>query len=177
MAVKKQREASTMPAKSEDAEKVKTREFLTKAHARFKLCADAEAENRKEALGDLKFAKLSEQWPADIQTARSSDGTPCLTLNQLGKFIRQVCNEQRQQDSAIQVNPVGDGADKETAEVLQGMIRHIEVNSDAEIAYDTAFDFAVTTGGPGWIRAVTEYADDDSEDQEIAIKPVSNPFT
>lgn len=176
MPVRKQSQATT-PAKNEDAEKSDTRKFLAKAHARFKLAADAEAENRKDALDDLEFAKLSKQWPADIQTARSADGTPCLTLNQLGKFIRQVCNEQRQQDSAIQVNPVGSGADKETAEVLQGMIRHIEVNSDAEIAYDTAFDFAVTTGGPGWIRAVTEYVDDDSEDQEIQLKPVSNAFT
>jgi hypothetical protein len=166
-----------MAEKTEDEKKVDTRAFLAKAHARFKLCADAEAENRKKALEDLKFAKLSEQWPADIQTQRSADGTPCLTLNQLGKFIRQVCNEQRQQRPAIQVNPVGDGADKETAQVIQGMIRHIEVNSEAEIADDVAFDFAVTTGGPGWIRAVTEYADDDTEDQEIFLRPVSNSFT
>lgn len=166
-----------MAKKSEDQEKLDTRAFLAKAHARFKLCADAEAKNRADALEDLKFAKLSEQWPAAIQTARTNDGTPCLTLNQLGKFIRQVCNEQRQQRPAIQVNPVGSGADKETAEVLQGMIRHIETNSDAEIADDEAFDFAVTTGGPGWIRAVTDYADDEGDDQEIFLKPVSNPFT
>jgi hypothetical protein len=162
---------------TEDEEKLTTAAFLSKAHARFKLCADAESENRRKALADLEFAKLSKQWPDDIQTQRAADGTPCLTLNQLGKFIRQVCNEQRQQRPAIQINPVGDGADKETAEVLQGMIRHIEVNSDAEIADDVAFDFAVTTGGPGWIRAITEYVDDDSDDQEIKLVPITNPFT
>jgi hypothetical protein len=162
-----------MPAEKEPRD---TRSFLAKAHARFKLSADAEAENRRMALDDLKFAKLSEQWPAEIQTQRAADGTPCLTLNQLGKFIRQVCNEQRQQRPAIQISPVGSGADKATAEVIQGMIRHIEQNSESEIADDIAFDFAVTTGGPGWIRAVTDYADDDSDDQEIKIKMVSNPF-
>lgn len=150
-------------------------DFLREAQKRFRMCADAEAQNRRDALDDLKFA-MGEQWPKEIMTQRAADGTPCLTLNQLGKFIRQVCNEQRQQRPAIQVNPVGDGADKDTAEVFQGIIRHIETNSEAEIADDTAFEFAVKTGGPGWIRCVTEYIDDESDDQEIRIVQVPNPF-
>lgn len=161
---------------ADEKEKRTTRDFLAKAHARFKLAADAEAQNRKDALDDIEFALLSQQWPKDIETQRAADGTPCLTLNQLPKFIRQVCNEQRQQRPGIQVKPVGSGADKETAEVLEGIIRHIETHSDAEVADDMAFEFAVVTGGPGWIRAITDYVDEDSNDQEIYLRAVPNAF-
>lgn len=166
-----------MPDEALEKEKADTRAFLSKAKARFKMAADAENDNRNKALDDVMFALLAEQWPKEIETQRASDGTPCLTLNQLGKFIRQVCNEQRQQRMAMQVKPVGSGADKETAEVLEGIIRHIETHSDAEIADDVAFEFAVCTGGPGWIRAVTDYVDDDSNDQEIYLRAVPNAFT
>src|SRR3989442_12979398 len=110
-----------------------------------------------------------------IQTSRENDGRPCLTINRLPSMKRQITNEQRQQRPSIQVNPVGNGADQDTAETFQGMIRHIEVNSDAEIAYDTGFEMAVIMGF-GYFKIVTDYTDDRSFDQEIYIKRVKNPF-
>lgn len=148
--------------------------FLRLAMERFRLCQEAEAESRKEALDDLKFL-TGEQWTFDIKNSRELDSRPCLTMNHLPQFVRQVTNEQRQQRPAIQVNPVGDGADTDTAEILQGMIRHIEVNSDAEIAYDTAFEHCVI-GGFGYWRLVKEYVDDGSDEQELKLKRVRNPF-
>jgi len=71
---------------------------------------------------------------------------------------------------------VGDGADPKTAELLNGLIRHIEQSSDAEVAYDTALDFAVT-GGFGYFRINTRYADDDSFHQDLAIERVADPFS
>jgi hypothetical protein len=153
----------------------RVRKFLTLARERFKLCEEAEFTNRAEALDDLKF-RTGEQWPNDIQTQRVTDGRPCLTMNRIPQFVRQVTNEQRQQRPAIQVNPVGEGASIEVAEILQGMIRHIEYRSNADIVYDGGFEPCVI-GGFGYWRLITEYLDGKSFDQEILLKRIKNPFT
>lgn len=166
---------ATSPEDPSAAARDKLREFLRIAQERFKLAAEAEAKNRDASLDDLKFL-AGDQWPDNIATSRQIDGRPCLTINRLPSIKRQITNEQRQQRPAIQVNPVGSESDPDVAEVLQGVIRHIEVNSDAEIAYDTGFEMMVT-GGFGYWEVITDYLDDKSFDQEIYIKRVKNPFT
>ncbi len=150
-------------------------EFLNVARARWTMASDEEAENRKKALDDLKF-RAGEQWEVNIKSDRDLDKRPCLTINQLPQFIRQVTNEQRQNRAAVNVSPTGDGATKDTAMVFQGMIRHIEYDSDADIAYDTAGQSAVTSG-LGYLRIVTEFEDVKSFNQVIKFKRVRNPFT
>lgn len=151
-------------------------DILAEAREAFQLAADAEAEIRREALDDLRFARLGEQWPDAVRQARAREGRPCLTLNRLPSFIRQVVNDARQDKPAIAVHPVDSAGDPETAEVFNGLIRHIEQSSDAEVAYDTALDFAVTCG-LGYFRINTRYAADDSFDQDLAIERVANPFS
>jgi hypothetical protein len=67
-------------------------------------------------------------------------------------------------------------ADYKIAQVIEGMTRHIEVNSNADTAYDTAFDYAVRMGWGYW-RVNTRYVSEDSFDQEIYIDTIDNPFT
>ena len=71
-------------------------DILKEAREGFERAADAEAENRRGALDDLKFARLGEQWPEAIRRERDLDGRPCLTINRLPAFIRQVVNDARQ---------------------------------------------------------------------------------
>ncbi|WP_296598706.1 hypothetical protein [Phenylobacterium sp.] len=59
------------------------RDILEEAKAAFELAADAEAENRREALDDLRFARLGEQWPERVRRERELEGRPCLTINRL----------------------------------------------------------------------------------------------
>lgn len=153
---------------------LKLQAFLKEAKDRFKLASEAETEQRSEALEDLKF-RVGDQWPFEVKSRREQDGRPCLTINRIPQFLRSVTNEQRQNRPAIQINPVGDDADVKTAEVLEGLIRSIEQN-DGDIAYDTAFDFAAATGGPGWVRILTQYTDSTSFDQEILIERIVNPM-
>jgi hypothetical protein len=164
------------PAEPEKKQKddLELQAFLKEAKDRFKLAADAENEQRIEALEDLRF-RVGDQWPFEVKSRRDQDGRPCLTINRIPQFLRQITNEQRQNRPAIQIDPVGDGADVKTAEVLEGLIRSIEQN-DGDIAYDTAFDFAAATGGPGWLRVLTQYVDSISFDQEIVIGRVPNPM-
>jgi len=165
------REAKSKPRKDEQPQ---VPSLITLALKRFRLAADSEQRLRRDALDDLEF-RIGKQWPSDIETSRTQDGRPCLTMNRIPAFLRQVTNEQRQQRPAVQVNPVGDGADIETAEIIEGVIRHIEVNSDAEVAYDHAFEMMATIGFGYW-RIITEY-ETESFDQQILIKRIKNPFT
>lgn len=142
---------------------------------RFKIAADAEAEGRNEALQDIRFS-IGDQWPSDIRDQRNADGVPCLTINLFPQNLRQLTSEQRQQRPAIQIGPRGDGADQDTAEIFQGICRHIEVNSDAEIPYDHAFD-CMTRGGFGFWRILTEVVDYATGAQELKICWIENQFS
>lgn len=142
----------------------------------FTRCISSESDNRKDALDDLRFARLSEQWPEEVRLQREREARPCLTINKLPTYIRQVVNDARLNKPSIHCHPVDDNSDVKTAEILDGLIRNIEVISSADIAYDTAIDSAVT-GGFGYLRIVTDYACDDTFDLDIMFKRVPNPFT
>lgn len=152
------------------------KDTLAEALEEFRLSEDSEAENRKQFLDDIKFARLGEQWPDGVKRQRELEGRPCLTINRLPAMVRSVLNDARQNKPAIKVHPVDSGAKRETAEILNGLIRNIEYTSSADIAYDTALDHAVT-GGFGYFRISTDYACDDQFDQDILIERIANPLT
>ncbi len=148
---------------------------ITEAKQFLKLANDADTNNRAEALEDLKFA-AGDQWPVEIQNSRNLEARPCLTINKIDAYVRQVTNQQRQQRPRIKVHGMNSASDAKIAEILTGIARHIEVNSDADHAYDNAFNYAVRCGFGYW-RVKTDYVREDSFDQEIYIEPIHNPFT
>ena len=150
-------------------------EILTEAKDAFERCVAAEATNRTEALDDLRFARLGEQWDQAIVKSRQLEGRPCLTINRLPTFIRQVINDSRQNKPQIKIKPADSNADPETAEIYTGLIRNIEQASAADVAYDTAADFAASMGF-GYFRIGVEYAYDDTFDRDIQIQRIANPF-
>ena len=140
-----------------------------------KFCNDADTMNRQEALEDLKFAN-GDQWPVELQNSRNLESRPILTINKLDTYCRQVTNQQRQQRPRIKGHATKTQADVKTAQVISGVVRHVEVNSNADHAYDNGFDYAVRMGWGYW-RVNTRYVREDSFDQDIFIDPVDNPFT
>ncbi len=140
-----------------------------------KLCNDADTMNRQEGLEDLKFVN-GDQWPVELQNSRNLESRPVLTINKLDGYCRQVTNQQRQQRPRIKVHATNNEADVKTADVIEGMCRHIEVNSNADNAYDIGFDHAVRMGWGFW-RVTTDYVKENSFDQEIYINAIPNPFT
>jgi hypothetical protein len=151
-------------------------DLLEEAREAFALACEAEQENRAEALDDYRFARLAEQWPEEVRAQRALEGRPCLTINAMPSFIRQVVNDGRQNKPSISVHASDDQADPETAQVFAGIIRNIEYASRAQAAYDTALECAVT-GGFGYWRINTAYTSDDTFDQDIVIERVANPFS
>ena len=136
---------------------------------------EAESTNRADGLADLRFS-AGEQWPIEVQNSRTLESRPCLTINKIDAHIRQVTNAQRQQRPRIKVHPLDGSADPKIAEVITGLTRHIEVNSDADQAYDTAFNHAARIGWGFW-RVETDYIREDSFDQDIFVRQIENPFT
>lgn len=151
-------------------------DILTEAKERFKLCQEAESDNRQNYEDDVKFARLGEQWPDEVKKLREQEGRPCLTINRMPAFLRQVINDARINTPSIKAHPVDSDDDKETAEIINGLIRNIEVSSNADVAYDTALECAVT-GGFGYFRIDVDYTRDDSFDKDILIERVVNPLT
>lgn len=169
----------TTPASPEDDEqpgsKAKWPEIHKEALEDFRLCQDAESHNREAALDDLKFSRLSEQWHEEDIAKRRLEGRPCMTINKMPAFIRQVVNDGRQNKPAIKVHPADDKADPNTAEVINGLIRNIEYTSKADVAYDTGLDFAASCGIGYW-GVDMEYSHDDTFDMDLVIRRKPNPF-
>jgi hypothetical protein len=144
--------------------------LLDTARDRFKLAEDAWRDNRKAALEDMRF-RAGDQWPEDAKKNR--EDRPCLVVDKLNQHIRQVVNDGRQNRPMVKVRPIDDGADKEVAEVFQGIIRHIWDRSNADEAVDSALDSAVT-GGFGYFRVLTNYAHEGTFNQEIEVGRIRN---
>jgi hypothetical protein len=142
----------------------------------FARCESAETDNRATYLEDVRFALEGKQWDDKIAKQREADRRPMLTINKLPAHIRQVVNDARQNKPSIKVHPVDDKADVETAEVINGLIRNIEVSSNADVAYDTATECAVT-GGFGYIRVQADYSYEDGFEMDLSIHRVSNPLS
>ncbi len=130
-------------------------------------------DERQAALSDIEF-RAGDQWPEEAKEMRKN--RPCLTVDKLNQYVRQIVNDGRQNRPAIKVRPVDSGADIATADVFSGIIKHIEERSGADIAYDTALDSAATCG-QGYFRVLTEYVGGDSFEQEICIKRIRNPLS
>lgn len=164
----------------------KDQELLAEARTRLNIAIGAFSESREDEMDDLRFAAGSPdnqwQWPSDVLATRGAvqgqtiNARPCLTINKLPQHIKQVTNEQRMNRPAGKVIPANDKADVEVAAIFDGMVRHIEYVSDADVAYDTACENQVTYG-EGYVRILTEYCDENSFDQDLRIGRVRNSFS
>jgi hypothetical protein len=161
-------------------------DLLATMRHRMTMAVSAYADSREDELDDLRFMAGSPdnqwQWPQDVLSTRGSvqgqtiNARPCLTINKLPQHVKQVTNDQRQNRPSGKVIPANDEADVEVAEIFDGIVRHIEYMSDADVAYDTACENQVTYG-EGYIRVLTEYCDENSFDQDLRIGRIRNSFS
>ena len=161
-------------------------EMLATMRTRLTMAIAAYSDSREDELDDLRFRAASPdnqwQWPADVLATRGSvqgqtiNARPCLTINKLPQHVLQVTNDQRQNRPSGKVIPADDKADIEVAEIFNGLVRHIEYISDADVAYDTACDNQVTFG-EGYFRILTEYCDDKSFEQDLRIGRIRDSFS
>jgi hypothetical protein len=154
---------------------MKYQDLIRKAVKRLDEAATADLPNRERSEGDLTFVIGEGQWPEEIRRQREDEGKPCLTLNRLPQFVRQVTGQIRQINPAIRVIPAGSEATDDIAEIYEGLIRQIEAQSDASSIYEQTAESAAACG-IGHFRVRADYCDDNSFDQELLIERIPNPF-
>lgn len=152
--------------------------IIAEAKRRWKQCVDFEAVARARFVEDYKFFNADTdnkyQWPDNIRNGRETANRPCITINKTRQHCLHIINDAKQNTPMVKILPVGDEATFESAQVYQGLIRHIEYISNAAVAYDTATEFQVISGIGYW-RVVTDYAGDDTFDQEVYIRRIKDP--
>lgn len=153
----------------------------TKALARYKLGTEAIQKQVTRERDDLQFQipEPEYQWSPEARKMREGSTVgvavvqpkPMLCIPKLDQPIQLVLNQEKAAHLGVQVHALSEDAEDDTADVLQGIYRRIEVDSRAGLARSWAYERAVKCGR-GAYRVLTEYANDGGhyKDQKIVIK-------
>lgn len=160
-------------ARTKTKEEPKKPDDLSVMRDRFRRGRDAVSEPYDKAIDDIKFVAVpGHQW--DEATKRRRKNRPCYEFPKLRGQVMQIINEQKQSRPQGKVRGVG-AEDRGLAEIMQGICRNIESVSNAEQAYDIAYEAAVQGGFGAW-RLATDYANQDDFDLDIFVRAIRNPF-
>ncbi len=143
------------------------------ARARLQYTRDVKAQEHwmEEARKDQEFLIPGKQWDAQLRAEREGQRLPCLEENRVLQTILLVTNDAKQNRPGIQASPVDDRGDPETATLIEGHLRNIENDSDADVAYDAALWNAAGPGvGAAQVAAISEGPT--SFDQKLVILPI-----
>ena len=156
----------------------KWKKVIKRAKKRFNRTANWESIARSRSLDDLRFAEGDSyngyQWPNDIRSGRDIKQKPSLTINQARQHNLQIINDIRKNKPAIKFRPVGNGASAASARIFDALAKHVEYQSDADSVYGHAGQFQVKCG-IGYFRITTDWAHEESWEQEIYIRKILDP--
>jgi hypothetical protein len=148
----------------------------------FKQANEADGGQRQRELDDLDF-DAGNHWPKELldargpvvdkTTGRKLPGRPSLTIPKLDGPIQQVINQQTAAALGIRIKPKSSGATKDTAEKINGLIRHIQVESGAQLARGWAYQRAVKCGR-GYYRILKDWANDGDWDIDLIVARILN---
>ena len=148
-------------------------EIITEALERFKQIQDREAMVRPRMIDDQLFDD-GQQWNPDDENRREREKKPKITVPLNKQFSNRLRNEQRQNKPQITVRPVGD-SDKKAAKFRKGLLKDIQYQSKAQLAYQTAYNHSVVCGRGHWL-ITTEFAGQDNFDQNVIIETIGTPL-
>lgn len=131
-------------------------EYMAKMRAEFQEDLANWSAIRKDFRDDLRFVSgnPADQWDPNVKSSRDDDGIPALTMDGLNPLVNQIVNQARKDRPQPKVAP-GDGGNPETAEILEGKMRHVMYESHADIAFDYAEAYCAS-GGFGFYRITKE---------------------
>ena len=152
-------------------------DVVRRGHRRFLKCKKRETVARQRWIDEYKFAHGDSfnnyQWPEAIYSTRGN--RPTLTVNEVRQRNLHIINEAKQNKTEVKYRPIGDGASAESAEIYEGIYRHIANISNAQMVQGIAIGFQVNAG-MGFTVIRSDYADQKSFDQDIYIRSVPNPL-
>jgi hypothetical protein len=175
----------TQAAQEAAADREERRKIARQAMKRWQLVVEADQLQRAQELEDLQFdrGRTEDHWSSgQIQNRKggmAEDGVPiterpCLVVNKLDQPVQQVINEGRQSRLSLVVKPRPGGASAKSAEVRQGMLRAIEVDSNAHGARMWAYERAVKCGR-GYYRIEKKFANDGDFLVDLVPTRIKNP--
>lgn len=118
----------------------------TQARESFDRFVRAWAPIKEHADECMKCLSADGPMPDGERKARSVVGQerPCLHEDMLTQYVNKAINTMEANPIGIQVDPDGPGTDADTAKFKEDRIRHIDYESNAVIARDTALSNALT---------------------------------
>lgn len=137
----------------------------------------ANQRNRDAEIERLRFYVGGDlQWRDDELAKRKNANRPWVTVNKCRPAVDQIEGDIRLNPPGPQCHPVGGGADADTADIIEGLIREVEYRSGSKVAYSTAGKYSAASGY-AVIELATEYTDDREFGQQLKILSVEDPST
>lgn len=148
---------------------------------RFKRISDAWDEQKLREQQDLAFQVPEMQWTPEARQQRLQQivgnttlpPRPTLSIPKLDQPIQLVINQQRAAHLGLNIHPLSEDANRDTADVIGGLVRRIQRDSRAPMARDWGFDRAVKAG-LGWYKVTKEWDDAGGHpfDQKLSVQRI-----
>jgi hypothetical protein len=160
-----------------------TSDYIQTMRQRFDASKTGWSTVREDYRLDCRFASgdPADQWASDVKTDCDDEGVPALVFDRLNPMVMGIVNATRKERPQPTVMP-GDGGDEETADVIEGKLRHIQYASRAEVPYSHA-ELCATIGGWGFYLVEKEYSQKSplpgqpmSYDKEPRVKRILDPM-
>ena len=133
---------------------------------------EAEEDNRSEIREVTHFLQKSDgQWEPSI--VQKMSGRPRYTFDKCNPIVDAIAGEMEQAEFGIKVRPITGDASKDTASILNGLIRSIQNNSNAKHVFNSAGRKMVSSGFDAW-RVTHDWGDTDSFEQDLFIRKIAN---
>lgn len=151
----------------------KEKAIFDEAVSEFDSIVSAQRDEREQCMQDRRFYSIAgAQWEGKL--GEQFENKPKFEVNKVHLSVIRIINEYR--NNRVTVNFISkDGEDRDAeADLLDGLYRAAEQESNAEEAYDNAFEESVGGGVGAWrLRAEYEDEDDDEDErQKICIEPI-----
>jgi hypothetical protein len=158
----------------------KNEELLREIQENYKRACSYWKDAREERKTDLAYI-CGDPWTKAERDARDDAGRPVCNHDELNQYVNQSINQLRINKRGIKVEPSDEATSDKSAELLQGKIRAIEYDSNAQAAYLSAAQ-NMLEGSYGFFRIGRRWASQDPDDrspaafdQKIVIKNIPNP--
>ena len=144
-------------------------------------------DNHDRAEEDVAYI-FGEQYTENEINEREEENRLSMVFNKLPQFVNKVVGQQMSSVQTINISPTGasvgaaepkmsttGGKELSLSDILTGVVRDIEYQSNARQQYKKAFKHGVESGF-GWLRVLTKYQDDGFE-LDIDIKNIRDRWS
>lgn len=159
------------------------RKLVQEAIKRFKLVYEVEAEQRAEETENLSLQIPENGWTDEAKQARAGSRggagipavpeRPMLSISLTAQPAQLIKNQFRSAHLGVNIHPVSEDAEEDTADVIKGHYYKIQSEASTEQARDWAFTRAMLAGR-GYYRVLTDWdrQSPNKGDQKIVIKRI-----